>query len=166
MKVCACGSEVGLRQVDWGVPFRLYEAVWVHKDYARNLSHAAYNVEDVADLEVPAGLPLHEPTGRDGDNVPSDEDSISADEMRRAVVLWAERFRPGHVLFIQCKADGKCSPAERAELLRIAALIDGLPILAYRDRGVRFRLLNGPGPAQWEPWTPDEIDATTEKESA
>lgn len=67
-------------------------------------------------------------------------------------------IKDGHTLFVQCKADGKCSPAERAELLRIAALIDGLPIVAYRDRGVRFRLLNGPGPAQWVPWSPDEIE--------
>lgn len=66
-------------------------------------------------------------------------------------------IKDGHTLFVQCKADGKCSPAERVELLRIAALIDGLPLVAHRDGGVRFRLLNGPGPMQWVSWSPDEI---------
>ena len=68
-------------------------------------------------------------------------------------------IKPGHQLFIQCKRDGKCGPAERVELLRVAALVDGLPVVAYRDRGIKFRLLNGPGPSQWVPWMPDEVAA-------
>lgn len=57
----------------------------------------------------------------------------------------------GQVLFIQCKRDGKISPAERSELWRIAATVGptALPILAYKDAGraaVLLDQLTGVGP--------------------
>lgn len=46
---CRCGAEVEKRDLSTG-PFRITDGppesrwVWVHKDYYRNLSHAAYDV--------------------------------------------------------------------------------------------------------------------------
>lgn len=65
-------------------------------------------------------------------------------------------IKPGQVLIIQCKRDGKCPPAERAEVRRIAGLLPGLgvPLVAARP-GVTFRELTGPGPKDWRPWAAD-----------
>lgn len=67
-------------------------------------------------------------------------------------------FKPGQVLLVQCKRDGRCSPAERADLLRVAAHLPSVavPLLAYRD-GTRlvFARLTGAGPRERVAWTTD-----------
>jgi Holliday junction resolvase len=73
-------------------------------------------------------------------------------------------FKQGELLFVQCKLDGKAGPAERAELRRLAMLVDAAPLLArwHKEgrtaREVRFARLvaswNG-GPFDQVPWTPD-----------
>ena len=64
--------------------------------------------------------------------------------------------KDGQVLMVQVKRDGRCPPAERAEVARIAALLPGvgIPLIAARP-GVTYRRITGPGPRDWEPWTPD-----------
>lgn len=71
-------------------------------------------------------------------------------------------IKPGQLLFIQCKTNGLCPPAERAELIRVAGRADALPIVAYkgtegRQRPVKYRLLTGVGPKEFTAWTADEI---------
>jgi holliday junction resolvase Hjr len=68
-------------------------------------------------------------------------------------------FKTDQVLFVQCKRNGVCPPAERAELLRVAGLLPSIavPVVASRPR-VTYRRLTGPGPKDFEPWTPDEIE--------
>lgn len=65
-------------------------------------------------------------------------------------------FKPDQVLFVQCKRNGVCPPAERVELLRVAGLLPGVgvPVVASRP-GVTYRLLVGAGPKQWVPWSTD-----------
>ena len=71
-------------------------------------------------------------------------------------------FKRGEILFVQCKTDGRAiSPADRAELRRLAGLVGAVPLLAewYKDgraaRVVRFWRLTSSGPAGHHPWTPD-----------
>lgn len=66
-------------------------------------------------------------------------------------------LRPGVVVLIQAKRDGRCSPGERAELLRAAACIEAVPVVAYRlpRKGILYRRLTGTGPRDFEPWTAD-----------
>jgi Holliday junction resolvase len=67
-------------------------------------------------------------------------------------------FKPGQALFIQAKRDGRISPAERIELLRVAAHIGALPIVAWkrpRAATVLYWRLTGPGPQDRELWSPD-----------
>lgn len=72
-------------------------------------------------------------------------------------------FKPAQVLLVQCKLDGKLSPAERAVLLRVAGWLPGvgIPLLAYRPgiRGVpvAYACLTGPGPKQRVPWHADIV---------
>jgi Holliday junction resolvase len=71
-------------------------------------------------------------------------------------------FKPGQALFIQAKRDGKISPAERTELLRVSAHIDALPIVAWKVPGkaaIRYWLLSGPGPQERSEWLVDEVSA-------
>lgn len=65
-------------------------------------------------------------------------------------------FKPDQVLFVQCKRNGVCPPAERVELLRVAGLLPGVgvPVVASRP-GVTYRRLVGPGPKQWAAWSTD-----------
>lgn len=66
-------------------------------------------------------------------------------------------IKEGELLVVQCKRNGVCSPAERAELLRIAHMIPGaIPLVASRPR-VTFRRLIGTGPREWVEWTTDEV---------
>lgn len=72
--------------------------------------------------------------------------------------------KPGHVLFVQCKRNGKLPPAERVALLRMASMLPGvaLPVLAYKPGargGVAFAVLTGPGPGDRRPWSPDAVAA-------
>ena len=65
-------------------------------------------------------------------------------------------FKRDQVLFVQCKRNGVCPPAERVELLRVGGLLPGVgvPVVASRP-GVTYRRLVGPGPKQWTPWSTD-----------
>jgi holliday junction resolvase Hjr len=70
-------------------------------------------------------------------------------------------MKSGQLIFVQCKRNGVCTPTERTELLRLARLIDGsVPVVASLPH-VTFRRLTGPGPKEWQPWTPDELGGTT-----
>lgn len=68
-------------------------------------------------------------------------------------------FKPGQVVMVQAKLDGRCAPAERAELVRVAGLVGAVPVLAYRitRQGTRFRRLLGTGAAEWAEWAPDAV---------
>jgi hypothetical protein len=70
-------------------------------------------------------------------------------------------FKFDQVLFVQCKRNGVCPPAERVELLRVAGLLPGIAVAVVASRPrVTFRRLTGPGPRQWELWS---TDITTEE---
>lgn len=69
-------------------------------------------------------------------------------------------IKAGQVLLVQCKRDGRISPAERAEVLRIAALLPAVavPILAHRltrPARVGYARLTGTGPRDRADWCPD-----------
>lgn len=77
-------------------------------------------------------------------------------------------IKRGQILFVQCKLNGLCGPAERSELLRVAYLVDALPLVAYkgtegRQRPIRYRLLTGAGPKEFRDWAPDEVHEETER---
>ncbi len=73
-------------------------------------------------------------------------------------------FHDGETVFVQVKKSSKVAvtPAERRELLRLAARVKGVPVVAHREphpenarRVVTvYRELTGPGPREWEPWVP------------
>ena len=66
-----------------------------------------------------------------------------------------------HMLFVQCKrTDGNIGPDDRAELLRLARIVYALPIVAHQPvprKPIQYRRLTGPGPKDWQQWTPDEV---------
>lgn len=69
-------------------------------------------------------------------------------------------IKPMFLAFIQCKTNGLCAPAERAELIRVSGRANALPLVAYKGtegrlRPIRFRLLTGPGPKEFLAWSPD-----------
>ena len=67
-------------------------------------------------------------------------------------------FKPGQAVFVQCKRDGKISPAERTELLRIASHIAAVPVVAWKVAGraaIYYWQLTGPGPQERIEWTTD-----------
>lgn len=70
-------------------------------------------------------------------------------------------IKTGQVLLISCKRTTAPGPAERAKLLATCALIPGvlIPLVAMKPfrAQLAYRLLTGPGPADWQPWTPDEV---------
>lgn len=72
-------------------------------------------------------------------------------------------IKHGQILLVQCKRDGKISPAERASVQATAALIDcAVPVLAYKVLGkseVLMARLTGPGPKDREPFLLDEVAA-------
>lgn len=72
-------------------------------------------------------------------------------------------FKVGQALFIQSKHDGRISPAERAEVIRIASLVPGgIPVVAWKQARVttpQYRRLTGPGPQDWIPFLTDEAAA-------
>ena len=68
--------------------------------------------------------------------------------------------KPGQILFVNVKRTTPPGPAERADLLRVAGYLPGagVPLVALGPASrLTYRRLTGPGPADWEPWTPDEI---------
>lgn len=69
-------------------------------------------------------------------------------------------IKPGQVLLVNCKRTRMPSPAERADLLRIASHLPGiaLPLVARKPRGSRWTTyveLTGTGPKDTRPWSPD-----------
>jgi len=71
-------------------------------------------------------------------------------------------FKRGHALFVQCKRDGRISPAERVELLRVASHINAVPLVAWKTRGdvsIYYWQLTGPGPHDRLRWDPDYATA-------
>lgn len=69
-------------------------------------------------------------------------------------------FKTGAFLFVQCKLNGLCPPAERVEILRLARMGGATPLVAHRKPDGRkvtvgYRRLLGPGPKEFEPWYPD-----------
>jgi Holliday junction resolvase len=74
-------------------------------------------------------------------------------------------FKAGQVLLVNCKRTTMPGPAERVELLRVAACLPGVavPLVARKPAGMplSFRRLTGPGPKDWQEWDADE--AATEQ---
>jgi holliday junction resolvase Hjr len=70
-------------------------------------------------------------------------------------------LRLSQLLFVQAKkTNGTIPKEERAELLRLANIANALPIVAHSTgprKPIAYRRLTGPGPKDWEPWTPDEV---------
>jgi Holliday junction resolvase len=72
-------------------------------------------------------------------------------------------FKPGQTLVIQAKS-GKAwpPPSERAEVIRLAAAIDGIPIIAYKQPGKAqpmYDWLTGVGPKDRIRFLTDEVAA-------
>ena len=72
-------------------------------------------------------------------------------------------MKPGQIIFVQCKLNGLCSPAERSKLRDLAQMVGALPIVAYSHKEgraaatVRYRLLTGDGPKAFCPWYSDVL---------
>jgi Holliday junction resolvase len=71
-------------------------------------------------------------------------------------------IKSGQVLLVQCKRRGTLSPAERAALLALAALLPGVavPVLAWkqpRSATVHLDRLTGVGPRDRVPFLTDEV---------
>lgn len=67
-------------------------------------------------------------------------------------------FKTGQTVFVQAKTNGTIPPAERVALLRLAAMVPGALALVVSRPRATFRRLTGPGPKQWERWSPDETE--------
>ncbi len=68
-------------------------------------------------------------------------------------------IKAGQVLLVNVKRTTPPGPAERAELLRIAAMLPGvcIPLVALRPlrEPLRYRRLIGSRPQDWIAWAPD-----------
>jgi Holliday junction resolvase len=75
----------------------------------------------------------------------------------------AVAIKPGQILLVSVKrTNGTIRPAERLALLVVAGHTGGLPVVAHQPiprRPIQYRRLTGPGPKDWQPWTPDEVSA-------
>lgn len=68
--------------------------------------------------------------------------------------------KPGQVVLVNVKRTTMPGPAERAELLRVAALLPGLvPVVAIGLPRLHFWRLTGPGPRERVEWSADEVAA-------
>ena len=71
-------------------------------------------------------------------------------------------IRAGQLLLVNCKRTTPPGPVERAGLLRVAAHLPGVavPLVALwpARRPLTYRLVTGPGPRDWTPWTPAPLD--------
>lgn len=84
-------------------------------------------------------------------------------------------FHDGEILFVQVKMSerNRTTPAERAELRRIAGRAGGMALVAYKmtdpDDGRRYRFvfreLRGDGPRQWVWWVPRDSRAEEQGEA-
>ena len=72
-------------------------------------------------------------------------------------------MKTGQLVFLQCKLNGLCAPAERSRLRDLAGMVGALPVVAYSHKEghaaavVRYRLLTGDGPKHFASWTPDTV---------
>ena len=67
-------------------------------------------------------------------------------------------IKPGQVVLVNVKRTTPPGPSERADLLRVAGHLPcALPLVALGRPRLHFRLLTGPGPREWVPWTADEV---------
>jgi hypothetical protein len=73
-------------------------------------------------------------------------------------------IKAGQILLVNVKRTTMPSPAERAELLRVAALVPCLvPLVALGPVSrLSYRELTGVGPKAWRAWSPDLIDRAEE----
>lgn len=69
--------------------------------------------------------------------------------------------KPGQVVLVNVKRTTMPGPAERAELLRVAALLPGcgVPLVAIGLPRLRFWRLTGVGPRERVEWSADEVAA-------
>jgi holliday junction resolvase Hjr len=70
-------------------------------------------------------------------------------------------FKQNQMLFIQAKkSTGTIPAAERVELLKLSRYgLRAIPLVAHSTglrKPIAYRRLTGPGPRDWQPWTPDE----------
>jgi hypothetical protein len=71
-------------------------------------------------------------------------------------------LKHGQALLVNVKRTTPPGPKERADLLRIAALLPGVgvPLVALGPASaLTFRRLTGVGPRDWVPWVADEVGA-------
>jgi hypothetical protein len=72
-------------------------------------------------------------------------------------------IKEGQVLLVNCKRTTMPGPGERADLLRIAAMLPfiAVPIVALHPFRLPlvYRQLTGPGPKDWAPWPLDFAEA-------
>jgi Holliday junction resolvase len=65
-------------------------------------------------------------------------------------------IKAGQVLLVNVKRTTPPGPAERKDLLRVAAMLPGVgvPLVALKPfrQVLAYRLLTGPGPVDWLPW--------------
>lgn len=64
-------------------------------------------------------------------------------------------IKAGSVLLVQAKTSGILPPAERAELMRLTAILPGSEALLVTRPRTTFHRLTGTGPKDREPWTGD-----------
>jgi hypothetical protein len=72
----------------------------------------------------------------------------------------------GSLLFVQCKITNPViPPAERIAIQDLALRAGAVPLVAFKAKDrvtgritIHFRRLTGPGPKDWESWTPGEDD--------
>jgi Holliday junction resolvase len=75
-------------------------------------------------------------------------------------------LKPGQLLLVQCKKNGKCPPAERKRLLELSSWVyEAIPVVAYRPDprriAIGYRRLVGPGPKEWLPFPIDELSSAS-----
>lgn len=68
--------------------------------------------------------------------------------------------KPGERLLVQVKppGGGTIEPLARVQLRDWANIFDAIPLIACRPakrKPYTYRRLTGPGPKDWQPWTPD-----------
>jgi len=70
-------------------------------------------------------------------------------------------LKPGDILLVQCKRDGRIGPLERGALVDTASWVGALPIVAWKKLGstvIHYWRLTGTGPNDREEWTADEVE--------
>lgn len=67
-------------------------------------------------------------------------------------------IKTGQVLLVQCKLDGKISPTERTELVRIASAAGGWPIVASRKQGIYLAEIVTVTPPKYRKFIIDEME--------